>query len=137
MYRQRDDGQFEVVEQRGAKVRSGFCRNTSQLRVYRLPRQPLAQVPWIPLDPLNPDLEEYPQYRRAQPVRCSVKAGEMLYLPSLWFHHVQQSHGCMAGRSPPTQRQRHAPAVLDTPLQRQKHAPTTIKTHLHSNKHVP
>lgn len=21
----------------------------------------------------------------------------MLYLPSLWFHHVQQSHGCIAG----------------------------------------
>lgn len=30
----------------------------------------------------------------------------MLYLPSLWFHHVQQSHGCLAGRS----EVRHAPA---------------------------
>lgn len=49
------------------------------------------------MDPLNPDLERYPQYRRARPLRCSVKAGEMLYLPSLWFHHVQQSHGCIAG----------------------------------------
>uniref|UniRef100_A0A1A8A7A0 Jumonji domain containing 7 n=1 Tax=Nothobranchius furzeri TaxID=105023 RepID=A0A1A8A7A0_NOTFU len=54
------------------------------------------KVPWIPLDPLEPDLEQYPQYRWAQPLRCSVKAGEMLYLPSLWFHHVQQSHGCTA-----------------------------------------
>ncbi len=25
-----------------------------------------------------------------------VHAGEMLYLPSLWFHHVQQTHGCIA-----------------------------------------
>ncbi|XP_056867512.1 bifunctional peptidase and (3S)-lysyl hydroxylase JMJD7 [Takifugu flavidus] len=72
VYHQRDDGEFEVVEQLG------------------------SEVPWIPLDPLNPDLEQYPQYRRARPVRCSVKAGEMLYLPSLWFHHVQQSHGCVA-----------------------------------------
>ncbi|XP_028993885.1 bifunctional peptidase and (3S)-lysyl hydroxylase JMJD7 isoform X2 [Betta splendens] len=54
------------------------------------------KVPWIPLDPLKPDLEQYPEYRHARPVRCSVKAGEMLYLPSLWFHHVQQSHGCIA-----------------------------------------
>lgn len=58
------------------------------------------QVPWIPLDPLDPDLEQYPEYQRAQPLRCSVKAGEMLYLPSLWFHHVQQSHGCIAGTNP-------------------------------------
>lgn len=57
------------------------------------------QVPWIPLDPLQPDLQRYPQYRGARPLHCSVKAGEILYLPSLWFHHVQQSHGCTAGTS--------------------------------------
>ncbi|KAM8833152.1 bifunctional peptidase and (3S)-lysyl hydroxylase JMJD7 [Synchiropus picturatus] len=75
VYRQRDgaDGEFEIVDQSGSQ-----------------------KVPWIPLDPLEPDLERFPYYRRARPLRCSVKAGEMLYLPSLWFHHVQQSHGCMA-----------------------------------------
>ncbi|KAM8737779.1 bifunctional peptidase and (3S)-lysyl hydroxylase JMJD7 isoform 2-T2 [Acanthopagrus schlegelii] len=73
LYQQRDDGEFEVVDQSSSE-----------------------KVPWIPLDPLDPDLEQYPQYRRARPLRCSVKAGEMLYLPSLWFHHVQQSHGCIA-----------------------------------------
>lgn len=57
----------------------------------------LFQVPWIPLDPLNPDYERYPSYRLAKPLHCTVKAGEMLYLPSLWFHHVRQSHGCIAG----------------------------------------
>ncbi|XP_040054587.1 bifunctional peptidase and (3S)-lysyl hydroxylase JMJD7 isoform X2 [Gasterosteus aculeatus] len=73
VYRQRDDGEFEVVNQSDSE-----------------------KVPWIPLDPLDPDLDRYPEYRRARPLRCSVKAGEMLYLPSLWFHHVQQSHGCIA-----------------------------------------
>lgn len=73
IYHQRDDGEFEVIDQSDSEM-----------------------VPWIPLDPLNPDLERYPQYRRARPLHCSVKAGEMLYLPSLWFHHVQQSHGCIA-----------------------------------------
>lgn len=73
VYHQRDDGEFEVIDQSDSEM-----------------------VPWIPLDPLNPDLERYPQYRRARPLHCSVKSGEMLYLPSLWFHHVQQSHGCIA-----------------------------------------
>uniref|UniRef100_A0A8C3S2I7 Bifunctional peptidase and (3S)-lysyl hydroxylase JMJD7 n=1 Tax=Chelydra serpentina TaxID=8475 RepID=A0A8C3S2I7_CHESE len=68
-----EDGSFQVVDEKAAD-----------------------KVPWIPLDPLNPDLEQYPEYAQARPLQCTVKAGEMLYLPSLWFHHVQQSHGCIA-----------------------------------------
>ncbi|XP_059208773.1 bifunctional peptidase and (3S)-lysyl hydroxylase JMJD7 [Centropristis striata] len=73
VYRQRDDGEFEVVDQSDSE-----------------------KVPWIPLDPLDPDLDRFPQYRKVQPIRVTVKAGEMLYLPSLWFHHVTQTHGCIA-----------------------------------------
>lgn len=53
-------------------------------------------VPWIPLDAENPDLEKYPDYSRTSPVRCTLTAGDVLYLPSLWFHHVRQSHSCIA-----------------------------------------
>ena len=55
-------------------------------------------MPWVAIDPFNPDLEKYPEYGKARPVEVTVYEGEMLYLPSLWFHHVQQSHGCVAGR---------------------------------------
>lgn len=55
-------------------------------------------MPWIPLDPLAPDLVRYPSYSQAQALHCTVRAGELLYLPALWFHHVQQSHGCIAGK---------------------------------------
>lgn len=55
-----------------------------------------CEVPWINIDPLNPDLVQYPDYAKAQPIRVSVKAGQTLYLPALWYHHVQQSHGCIA-----------------------------------------
>ncbi|XP_036398850.1 bifunctional peptidase and (3S)-lysyl hydroxylase JMJD7 isoform X4 [Megalops cyprinoides] len=72
-YHQREDGTFEMVDE-----------------VYA------EKVPWIPVDPLRPDVERYPQYQLAQPLHCTVRAGEMLYLPSLWFHHVRQSHGCIA-----------------------------------------
>ncbi|XP_076834808.1 bifunctional peptidase and (3S)-lysyl hydroxylase JMJD7 [Brachyhypopomus gauderio] len=72
-YKQKQDGSFEIVDEEESE-----------------------KVPWIPLDPLDPDLRRYPSYRLAQPLHCTVRAGEMLYLPSLWFHHVRQSHGCIA-----------------------------------------
>ena len=53
-------------------------------------------VPWICVDPLKPDLEKYPRFSKAQVIQCTVHAGEMLYLPSLWFHRVQQTQGCIA-----------------------------------------
>ena len=53
-------------------------------------------IPWISIDPLNPDLTRYPSYNKARQVRCRVLAGECLFLPSLWFHHVRQSHKCIA-----------------------------------------
>ena len=42
---------------------------------------------------VDPDKEDgggYPHYDKATPIRCVVRAGEILYLPSLWFHHVKQ-----------------------------------------------
>ncbi|XP_028294161.1 bifunctional peptidase and (3S)-lysyl hydroxylase JMJD7 isoform X2 [Gouania willdenowi] len=73
VYHQRDDGEFEVIDLSDSE-----------------------KVPWIPIDPLDPDLTHYPQYQQAHPISCTVRAGEMLFLPSLWFHHVRQSHGCIA-----------------------------------------
>jgi len=53
-------------------------------------------VPWICIDPLSPDFDSFPLYRNATPIRVRVEAGDALYLPSLWFHHVRQSHACIA-----------------------------------------
>ncbi|XP_055496961.1 bifunctional peptidase and (3S)-lysyl hydroxylase JMJD7 isoform X2 [Leucoraja erinacea] len=72
-YKVNEDGSYDVIDMQNAE-----------------------KVPWIPLDPLNPDLSRFPEYSLARPTHCTVRAGEMLYLPSLWFHHVRQSHGCIA-----------------------------------------
>ncbi|KAL4224639.1 JmjC domain-containing protein 7 [Mactra antiquata] len=56
-----------------------------------------GQVPWVTIDPLCPDIEMYPQYNKSSPIEVTIYPGQILYLPSLWFHHVQQSHGCIAG----------------------------------------
>ncbi|KAG7190064.1 hypothetical protein KM043_006205 [Ampulex compressa] len=53
-------------------------------------------IPWISIDPLNPDFERYPQYRKARTFKVTLKKGDLLYLPSLWFHHVTQSHACIS-----------------------------------------
>ena len=53
-------------------------------------------VPWIAVDPLNPDLEQFPEFVNASPVRLRLHAGDLLYLPSQWFHHLSQSQGCVA-----------------------------------------
>jgi jumonji domain-containing protein 7 len=80
-------------------------------------------VPWIPVDPLKPNYEKlifvllrvlratmrhavkwpliklscrYPRYRNALKLKVKVSKGDVFYLPSLWFHHVKQSHACIA-----------------------------------------
>ncbi|KAI0209341.1 Bifunctional peptidase and (3S)-lysyl hydroxylase JMJD7 [Lamellibrachia satsuma] len=73
VYKENTSGQFEIIDDNET-----------------------GKVPWIPIDPLKPDLERYPMYREARPVTVTVHAGETLYLPSLWYHHVQQSHCCIA-----------------------------------------
>jgi len=72
-YKETKEGDFEVIDEEKAQ-----------------------KVPWIDIDPLAPDLKRCPTYRQASPLHVSVRAGETLYLPSLWFHHVRQSHGCIA-----------------------------------------
>ncbi|KAB0401286.1 hypothetical protein E2I00_000785 [Balaenoptera physalus] len=55
----------------------------------------MEKVPWIPLDPLAPDLAQYPSYSQAQALHCTVQTGEMLYLPALWFHHAKVPGTCL------------------------------------------
>jgi jumonji domain-containing protein 7 len=60
--------------------------------------RPTAMVPWVSVDPfpLPSDRKEaeskYPLYFDGpKPFSCTVRAGELLYLPSMWFHHVRQT----------------------------------------------
>eukprot|EP00002_Diphylleia_rotans_P015413 TRINITY_DN2991_c0_g1_i5.p1 TRINITY_DN2991_c0_g1~~TRINITY_DN2991_c0_g1_i5.p1 ORF type:complete len:298 (-),score=85.31 TRINITY_DN2991_c0_g1_i5:88-981(-) len=58
--------------------------------------EPESQVPWITLDPDQPDLETHPKYKHLRPIRVTVSAGDLLYLPSLWYHKVLQSADTIA-----------------------------------------
>lgn len=72
-----------------------------QLRLKLQMEEPERMVPWSSVDPYPASPEEmaaqassFPLYFDGPaPIRCTVRAGEMLYLPSMWFHHVSQSPG--------------------------------------------
>lgn len=53
-------------------------------------------IEWVSIDPLNPDYKTYPSYAKANVYEVRVNAGDILYLPSLYYHHVRQSHKCIA-----------------------------------------
>lgn len=63
---------------------------------YKIIPESSDTIPWVSIDPLNPDFHTYPEYRKATQIHCRIYEGEVLYLPSLWFHHVRQSHACIA-----------------------------------------
>ena len=55
------------------------------------PRDAAEPVPWIPLDPLEPDHDLFPRFEKAKAVTVTLRPGDLLYLPALWLHHVQQT----------------------------------------------
>jgi hypothetical protein len=40
------------------------------------------------VDPLAPDLEQFPKYARAHPLQVTVGPGDALFVPVGWWHHV-------------------------------------------------
>lgn len=65
-----------------------FFRFTSQLG------QESTSVPWIPFDVCGDvDREQFPdfvEFGSSLAVDVSVKEGELLYLPAMWYHRVAQ-----------------------------------------------
>ncbi|CEP01723.1 unnamed protein product (mitochondrion) [Plasmodiophora brassicae] len=48
-------------------------------------------VVWVSVDPPDVSLDEFPLYEHASPIEVAVEAGDVLYLPSLWYHRVGQT----------------------------------------------
>ncbi|XP_075396020.1 cytosolic phospholipase A2 beta-like [Tenrec ecaudatus] len=93
-YRQTEAGTFEVVDEEAMEKVSILALGLREGRAHPSLRSKGAPKSWEGGPFLH--LSQYPQYRGAQALRCTMQAGEMLYLPAMWVHHVQQSQGCIA-----------------------------------------
>ncbi|KAA8538732.1 hypothetical protein F0562_028373 [Nyssa sinensis] len=73
-----------------------YSRDTGEFKLEL--EDPVRYVPWCSVNPFpspetkDAEMSEFPLYFNGpKPFECTVKAGEILYLPSMWFHHVRQS----------------------------------------------
>ncbi|XP_004927524.2 uncharacterized protein LOC101736097 [Bombyx mori] len=73
-----------------------FKRNGSDWDIVPLNDGVNYDLPWVCIDPMDPDYDQYPEFKKAHMFKVRLYKGDSLYLPSLWFHHVRQSHGCIA-----------------------------------------
>lgn len=76
--------------------RSCIVPNHKKWKIERDSPESYATVPWIAVDvDVDESISEHPraQLLKPTPLRFAVKAGEMLYLPSLMFHRVAQCRG--------------------------------------------
>ena len=42
-----------------------------------------------PVDILSPDLNRFPLFRRARRLECTLRPGDVLFMPAFWWHEVQ------------------------------------------------
>lgn len=57
-----------------------YDSNTKTFKIVET--DPTLLIPWIPVDPAQPDLEKYPRFAHARPMTVILKPGDILYLPT-------------------------------------------------------
>jgi len=79
------DNLFGVME--GAKR---FILVPPRPRRAMYPHSPFSSIPnFSQVDPETPDLTRFPSFRRASPLVAEVEAGDLLFIPNLWWHQVR------------------------------------------------
>ncbi|EFJ15103.1 hypothetical protein SELMODRAFT_119527 [Selaginella moellendorffii] len=74
---------------------ASYAQQEDERKLVMRSDRPRRMVPWASVDPecRHQDKHKFPRYFSSgggEPFHCTVGAGEILYLPSMWFHHVTQ-----------------------------------------------
>lgn len=79
---------FKVKQYRNVEENSFEIEDVSDIK----------EINWIAVDPLNDEeiSEKFCEFKNTHQYKVRINKGDILYLPSLWFHHVRQSHQCIA-----------------------------------------
>ncbi|XP_057291218.1 bifunctional peptidase and (3S)-lysyl hydroxylase JMJD7-like [Hydractinia symbiolongicarpus] len=65
----------------------GYEHNTNKFSFQKLLDS--TSMVMSPVDILNPNFERFPNFTRAEPMECYLNEGDVLYMPSFWWHEVQ------------------------------------------------
>jgi hypothetical protein len=83
---------FDVAENLFAQVhgRKRFVIYPPAQRRYLYPYPPWSRMAVLSrVNPEAPDLQRFPLFAKTRPVGCILHAGELLFLPSGWWHQVR------------------------------------------------
>ena len=64
-----------------------FSSRTGQFHRRRLLES--TSMVMSPVDIQDPDLDRFPRFAEARRVECSLKPGDVLFMPAFWWHEVQ------------------------------------------------
>ena len=52
-----------------------------------------------PVDIVNADLQRFPKFSAAGRLQCSLRPGDVLFMPAFWWHEVQSQPDPVEGRN--------------------------------------
>ena len=44
-----------------------------------------------PIDILNPNLERFPKFAQVKAMECTIRPGDILFMPAFWWHEVKST----------------------------------------------
>ena len=69
------------------EAKLGYDEETNSFRHHKLVDS--TSMVMSPINILKPDYVKFPKYANTRPLNCTIKEGDILYIPAFWWHEVQ------------------------------------------------